>query len=86
MITVALAMFAAAAIGLAVYDSLDPNNYFYYSPEDMAEFKHPTGSVLLVVLFMLLETSVVAAVFLSRRPSPLWGRGMIGLLVLLPWS
>ena len=84
-----IVLFAVAALGAVVCDvylSLNPDYYFFYKPQDRANWLYDPGSVSLVCCVMLVESLVAFLAFTARRPRALWVRCFIGLLVLGPWS
>ncbi len=82
--TVALATLAAVAFD--IYLSLDPNKYFFYSPEDRQEWVYSTTSVAFVCLTMIAEAALALAAFVLRRPRALWLRCLFALILLAPWA
>jgi hypothetical protein len=76
----------AGALGFALYLSLDPDNYFFYTAEDRARWQFSFGHVLLVCGIMLAEAVIWGVALLSTRPKHLWVRSLIALLVLVPWG
>jgi hypothetical protein len=82
-------LFAAAtflAVTFAVYLSLDPDKYFFYRPEDRATWVYHPDSVALLCALMLFEAGVACVAVAARCPRVLWLRGLLGLVVLLPWA
>jgi len=85
VITVVVAMMALFASANAVRLSLDPNQYFFYAPEDRAAWECAPGHVAFVCSVMLAEAALFWGVLVSPRPV-LWVRCAIGLVVLVPWA
>jgi hypothetical protein len=84
-----LLTFAAVGIGIAavvtvVVLSLDANNYFYYWPSQMAEWRYPTRGVIVTALSVVVETALVYAALRTYRRTRLWMRGLAVLLILTP--
>jgi hypothetical protein len=84
LLSVVAASAAIAAIAAVVILSLDPNNYFYYWPSQMAEWQYPARGVLIATVSLVLETALVYAVLLRYQRTRLWMRGVVALLVLVP--
>jgi hypothetical protein len=77
---------ALTAITVTIVVSLNPRNYFYYRLEDREKWTYPLAGVALIVALILLETALTYLVFTARRPSLLWIRALLGLLILGPWG
>jgi hypothetical protein len=75
-----------AAVGFDIHLSLDPDKYFYYVPEDRADWQYDLTSVAFVVAAMLAAGSASLAALVSSRPRALWLRCLIGLALLVPWG
>jgi hypothetical protein len=75
----------AAAVWFTI-DSFNPEHYFRYAHRATQEpWSHPTGAVVLVALFTVLEAWLFYVVFHERRESSIWMRALIGLIILAPW-
>jgi hypothetical protein len=83
--TVVLAV-AAGAIGFAVYLSLDPDSYFFYTRDTRDSWTFSPRHVALVCVIMLVEAVIWGAALLSVRPKHLWLRCVFALIVLVPWG
>jgi hypothetical protein len=75
-----------AAIGFAVYLSLDPRQYFFYGSEDRAQWAYDVVPVVLICAVMALEAGVVGVALFSQKPRILWIRCGVALAILLPWT
>lgn len=80
------ALTALAAVGYAVYLSLDAGYYFFRRPEDRANWVYHPGSVAFVCGVMLAEALFACLAIVANRPKALWVRCLTGLLLLGPWS
>ena len=74
------------AIGVAIYLSLDPKNYYFGLGQDRADWVYDSRQVLLTSGLMLAEAVCAGAALFSPRPHVLWLRCLLGLLVLVPWA
>jgi len=84
--TATVALATLAAVGFAVYLSLDPDNYFFYGPDDRAKWVYHPGSVAFVCSFMLAEAALTLLALIASRPQALWLRCLLGLALLGPWA
>jgi hypothetical protein len=84
LVATAVAVTGAGAIAFAVYLSLDPDNYFFYRPEDRAGWRFSLGYVLLVCGIMLAEAVIWGVTLLSLRPGHLWLRCLLALAFVGP--
>ncbi len=66
--------------------SFDRRTYFSYRHQYPALWEHPTTDVVLVALATLVETAVACFVFGSEYLGRTWRRGLVGLLILVPWG
>jgi hypothetical protein len=85
-ITAILGAATLAAVGFAVHLSLNPNNYFFYRPEDLAKWVYDPGSVAFVCLLIFAEALLAWAALIASRPGRLWLRCLFALLLLVPWA
>src|SRR6266850_3938284 len=85
-LTVVVVAAAAGAVGFVVFLSLDPDSYFFYTPEDRAARTFSPWHVALVCCVMVAEAVIWAAALISRRPKFLWLRSLLALIVLVPWG
>jgi hypothetical protein len=72
------------AVANVVTASLDPSNYFYYWPSQMAEWKYPIRGVVVTVGLVIVETLVAFAVLAKYRRGRIWMRGLVALCLLVP--
>lgn len=72
-------------IGLAVYVSYDLDYYHFYAQGNKSNWVHPTSNVLLFCAFIIAESVILAMIIIMPKPIRLWARGMIGLIILIPW-
>lgn len=72
------------AVATVVTASLDPSNYFYYWPSQMAEWKYPIWGVVVTAGSVIVETLVTFAVLAKYRRGRIWMRGLVALCLLLP--
>jgi len=86
IVTAIVALPTLAAIGFAVYLSLDPNNYFFHWPEDRERWVYHPGSVAVVCAFMLAAAALTLLALISPRPRALWLRCLLALTFLGPWA
>lgn len=85
-VTAILVLAAIAAVTFAVHLSLNPDNYFFYHPEDRATWVYHPSSVAFVCSIMFVEVAVAWAAVVIPRPRALWLRSVIGLAILGPWA
>ena len=86
VIAVVATALTTAAIGLAVFVSLDPNYYFFYRMEDRAAWTYDLANVALFGTIMLLAAAIATAALVAPRPRLLAIRGILALLLLVPWA
>jgi drug/metabolite transporter (DMT)-like permease len=84
LLTVVAIGVGIVAVVTVVILSLDPNNYFYYWPRQMAEWRYPAHGVIVTVLSVVVETALVYAALLTYRRTRLWMRGLAALAILIP--
>lgn len=75
-----------AAVAFAVHLSLDPRNYFFYAGEDRSRWAYDPWGMALFGAVMVAEATVLLAAVIAPRPSALWQRCLLGLVVLWPWA
>jgi hypothetical protein len=86
IIILLFAVATSLAIAYAVRLSLDSGNYFFHRPEARADWVYDLSSVVFVCSLMLAEGFVACLALVASRPQNLWGRCLIGLIVLGPWA
>jgi len=86
LLVAALLGITATAIGVTVYLSLDPKNYYFALGEDPTSWVYDSRHVMLISGLMLVESVCAGAALFSPRPRRLWLRCLLGLLVLVPWA
>jgi hypothetical protein len=72
-------------IGFAIYISYDLDYYFFYNRSDRSSWIHPSANVLLFCTFIIVEAAILAMIIVSPKPKRLWFRGIIGMILLIPW-
>ena len=84
----AAVIFAAGlgAVGFVVFLSLDPDSYFFYTPEARAAWTFSPGHVAMVCGIMIAEAAIWGAALISTRPRYLWLRSLLALVLLVPWG
>ena len=80
------ALVAIAVVAFDVYVSLNPDHYYFRTPEDRADWTYDPGGVAFVCAVILAEAAIVCLAIVARRPKFLWIRSFIALLLLGPWS
>ena len=73
------------ALALIVRISLDQTKYHYYAPDAMAHWQHPTRSVVIVCVLVLVETAVIAKIIYASEDRPFWESALGAVVVLVPW-
>src|SRR5262245_48015759 len=82
ILVVLITILAAYHIAVLVSQSNKPGYYYEYSVL-RNEFSFPYLAVCVSIGFLLVEAALLALA-LARAPGPLWSRGLLCLLVLLP--
>jgi len=85
-LTVTVFATALGAVGFVVFLSLDPNSYFFYTPEARAAWTFSPGHVAMVCGIVVAEAAIWGAAFISTRPKYLWLRSVLALILLVPWG
>ncbi len=76
----------AIVIVFATVLSLKPELYFFYEPEDRAQWRHPTGAFLLFVAFFIAEAALLAWALRIDPGRRIWRRALAATLLLTPWA
>ena len=75
-----------SAVLFATYLSLDPANYFFYTDADRLDWTWDPLYVAIVCGIMILGAAIAFAAFFLARPSRLWLRCVLALLIIGPWT
>jgi hypothetical protein len=83
---IAIAVAASVVIGISVWVSLDPNNYFFYDEEERQRWRYPTAAILVLCGVYVAESFFIASATKLDGVSRLWPRTLVAALLFLPWS
>ena|SRR5690348_8354907 len=86
IIVLTFALATLAVLALAVYASLDPEYYFFYTAAARSHWVYNASSVAIVCGLILIEGLIACAAFVARRPRLLAVRVSLALLLFLPWA
>lgn len=77
---------AALLILRIVQLSLDPQEYFSYATQDPSSWAYHPRSVAFVCIAVLAEAALTCFALLGNRPTNLWLRCAMSLVLLVPWA
>ncbi len=85
-IAISIAILTMSSVLFATYLSLDPENYFFYTDEDRLVWTWDPLYVAIVCGIMILGAAIASAAFFLARPSRLWLRCVLALIIIGPWT